>query len=105
MGRTPFGSPVALSMARKTNRTCNSTKAKRRHLTRKEAGTLSVKAFFRRLVRNALRLTAALLTIAAFPYLGGLLCTLELQGPRHPALPAPTLQRPQFGPPFSPAPP
>src|SRR6266403_1488355 len=89
-------------MPRKTNRTRNSTKAKTRHLTRKEAGTMSVKAFFRRLVRRLLRLTAALLAIAAFAYLGGLLWTLELQAPRYPALPAPKIQGHQLVLPFSP---
>src|SRR5467141_192235 len=89
-------------MPRKTNRTRNSTKAKTRHLTRKEAGTMSVKAFFRRLVRRLLRLTAALLAIAAFAYLGGLLWTLELQAPRYPALPAPKIRGHQLVLPFSP---
>src|SRR5467141_1384422 len=89
-------------MPRKTNRTRSRTKAKRRHLTRKEAGTMSVRGFFRRLVRNVLRLTAALLTIAAFAYLGGLLWTLELQTPRYPALPAPNIQGHQLVLPFSP---
>src|SRR5713226_2569368 len=102
MGRTVYGSPVALSMARKTNRTRNNAMAKHRHLTRKEAGTMSVKAFFRRLVRNVLRFTAALLTIAAFAYLGGLLWTLELQTPRYPTLPAPKIQGHQLVLQFSP---
>src|SRR5467141_92535 len=89
-------------MPRKTNRTRSRTKAKRRHLTRKEAGTMSVRGFFRRLVRNVLRLTAALLTIAAFAYLGGLRWTLELQTPRYPALPAPKIQGHRLVLPFSP---
>jgi len=63
---------------------------------------MSVKAFFRRLVRRLLRLTAALLAIAAFAYLGGLLWTLELQAPRYPALPAPKIQGHQLVLPFSP---
>src|SRR5438445_13592146 len=76
-------------MPRKTNRTRSNAKAKVRHLTRKGAGAMSVRGFFRRLVRNLLRLTAALLTIAASAYLGGLLWTLDLPAPRYPVLPAP----------------
>jgi len=63
---------------------------------------MSVRGFFRRLVRNVLRLTAALLTIAAFAYFGGLLWTLELQAPRYPALPAPKIQDHRLVLPFSP---
>src|SRR6266436_7007304 len=63
---------------------------------------MSAKAFFRRLVRNVLRLTAALLTIAAFAYLGGLLWTLELQTPRYPTLPAPKIQGHRLVLPFAP---
>src|SRR5213083_255924 len=98
----PFGSPVALAMPRKTNRTRNSKQAKARHLRRREAGTMSVRAFFRRLVRNVARLTAALLTVAAFAYLGGLLWTLELQAPGYPALPAPKIRGHQLVLQFSP---
>src|SRR5260370_1905784 len=97
----PFGSPVALSMPRKTNRTRHNSKAKARHLTRKEAGTMSVKAFFRRLVRNVLRLTAVLLTIAAFAYLGALLWTLQFPPPPYPAPPPPHIQAHHPPPPFS----
>src|SRR3989475_2536777 len=89
-------------MPRKTNCAHNSPKAKVRHLTRKGAGSMSGKGFFRRLVRNLLRLTAALLTIAASAYLGGLLWTLDLPAPRYPALPAPKIQGHRLGLPFSP---
>src|SRR5258708_7402909 len=89
-------------MPRKTNRTRNSTRAKARHLTRREARTMSVRAFFRRLVRSVVRLTAALLTVAAFAYLGGLLWTLELQAPRYPSFPAPKIRGHQLVLPFSP---
>ncbi len=63
---------------------------------------MSAKRFFRRLVRDFLRLTAALLTIAAGAYLGGLLWTLDLQAPRYPALPAPKIQGNHLVLPFSP---
>src|SRR6266704_802916 len=89
-------------MPRKTNRTRSNAKAKVRHLTRKGAGAMSVRAFFRRLVRNLLRLTVAVLTIAASAYLGGLLWTLDLPAPRYPALPAPKIQGHRLVLPFSP---
>ncbi len=63
---------------------------------------MSVRGLFRRLVRNVLRLTAALLTIAVFAYLGGLLWTLELQTPRYPTLPAPKIRSNRLVLPFSP---
>jgi len=63
---------------------------------------MSVRGFFRRLVRNLLRLTAALLTIAASAYLGGLLWTLDLPAPRYPVLPAPKIQGHRLVLPFSP---
>ena len=63
---------------------------------------MSVRGFFRRLGRNLLRLTAALLTIAVFAYLGGLLWTLELPALRYPALPAPKIQGQRLVLPFSP---
>ena len=63
---------------------------------------MSVRRFFRRLGRSLLRLTAALSTIAAFAYLGGLLWTLELPAPRYPALPAPKMQGHRLVLPFSP---
>jgi len=63
---------------------------------------MSGKGFFRRLVRNLLRLTVALLTIAASAYLGGLLWTLDLPAPRYPVLPAPKIQGHRLVLPFSP---
>src|SRR6266852_552096 len=89
-------------MPRKTKRTRNNTKAKVRHLTRKEARSMSGRGFFRRLGRNLLRLTAALLTIVAFAYLGGLLWPLDLHTPRYPAIPAPRIQGNRLVLPFSP---
>src|SRR5437899_5893292 len=89
-------------MPRKTNRTRSNAKAKVRHLTRKGAGAMSVRGFFRRLVRNLLRFTVALLTIAASAYLGGLLWTLDLPAPRYSVLPAPKIQGHRLVLPFSP---
>ncbi len=63
---------------------------------------MSGRKFFQRLVRNFLRLTAALLTIAAGAYLGGLLWTLDLQAPHYPTLPAPKIQGNRLVLPFSP---
>jgi len=61
-----------------------------------------VKRLFRRLLRGLLRLTALLLFVAAFAYLGGLLWTLDLPALRYPALPAPQIQDHRLVLPFSP---
>src|SRR5260370_803194 len=89
-------------MPRKTKRAPNYPRPRARHLRRKEVRSMSGRGFFRRLVRNLLRLTAALLTIAAFAYLGGLLWTLELPAPRYPVLPAPKIHCDRLVLPFSP---
>src|SRR5258708_6173105 len=58
--------------------------------------------FFRRLVRDLLCLTAALLAFAACAYTDYRLWPLDLQAPRYPALPAPKIQRNQLVLPFAP---
>ena len=63
---------------------------------------MSGREFFRRLARFFLRLTAALVTVAACAYLGGLLWTLSLPAPPYPALPAPKIQGKRLVLPFSP---
>src|SRR5258707_12498540 len=88
-------------MPRKSKRAPNYPRPRVRHLTRKEARSMSVRGFFRRLGSRLLRFTAALSTIAAFAYLGGLLWTLELPAPRYPALPAPKMRGHRLVLPFS----
>jgi hypothetical protein len=61
-----------------------------------------VKRLFRGLLRGLLRLTALLLFVAAFAFLGGLLWTSTLPAPRYPALPSPKLQGNHLVLPFSP---
>jgi hypothetical protein len=57
---------------------------------------------FRRFLRGLLRLSALLLFVAAFAYLGGLLWTSDLPTLGYPALPAPKLQGNRLVLPFSP---
>jgi hypothetical protein len=64
---------------------------------------MSVMGFFRRLFISLLRLTALLVFVAAFAYLGGLLWTLELPAPQYPALPTPKFQGSRLVLPFSPS--
>jgi hypothetical protein len=61
-----------------------------------------VKRLFRAFLRGLLRLTALLLFIAAFAFLGGLLWTSTLPAPQYPALPAPRIQGHRLLLPFSP---
>jgi hypothetical protein len=63
---------------------------------------MSAQGFFRRLVRNVLCLTAALLAFAACAYTDYRLWPLDLQAPRYPALPAPRIQGNQLVLPFAP---
>jgi hypothetical protein len=63
---------------------------------------MSARGFFRRLVRNLLCLTAALLTFAACAYTDYRLWPLDLQAPRYPALPAPKIRGNQLVLPFAP---
>ena len=63
---------------------------------------MSARRFFRRLVRNLLCLTAALLAFAACAYTDYRLWPLDLQAPRCPALPAPKIQGGQLVLPFAP---
>src|SRR5229473_736437 len=63
---------------------------------------MSARRFFRRLVRNLLCLTAALLTFAACAYTDYRLWPLDLQAPRYPVLPAPKIQGNQLVLPFAP---
>jgi hypothetical protein len=63
---------------------------------------MSVKRFFRGLVRGLVHLAALVLFVAASVYLGGLLRTLDLQAARYPALPAPQIQGHRLVLPFSP---
>jgi hypothetical protein len=63
---------------------------------------MSARGFFRRLVRNLLCLTAALLAFAACAYTDYRLWPLDLQAPRYPALPAPKIQGNQLVLPFAP---
>jgi hypothetical protein len=62
----------------------------------------TVKRLFRALLRGFVRLTALLLFVAAFAFLGGLLWTSTLPPPEYPALPAPRIQGHQLLLPFSP---
>src|SRR6266481_3019743 len=89
-------------MSRKTNRGRHNPSPKARHLTRKEASAMSARGFLRRLVRNVLCLTAALLAFAACAYTDYRLWPLDLQAPRYPALPAPRIQGNQLVLPFAP---
>jgi hypothetical protein len=61
-----------------------------------------VKQLFRALLRGLFRLTALLLFVAAFAFLGGLLWTSTLPPPQYPALPAPRIQGHRLVLPFSP---
>jgi len=63
---------------------------------------MSARGFFRRLVRNLLCLTAALLAFAACAYTDYRLWPLDLQAPRYPSLPAPKIQGNQLVLPFAP---
>src|SRR5712692_3196364 len=63
---------------------------------------MSARRFFRRLVRNLLCLTAALLAFAACAYTDYRLWPLDLQAPRYPALPAPKIQSNRLILPFAP---
>jgi len=63
---------------------------------------MSARSFFRRLVRNVLCLTAALLAFAACAYTDYRLWPLDLQAPRYPVLPAPKIQGNQLVLPFAP---
>ena len=63
---------------------------------------MSARGFFRRLVRNVLCLTAALLAFTACAYTDYRLWPLDLQAPRYPALPAPKIQGNQLVLPFAP---
>jgi hypothetical protein len=63
---------------------------------------MSARGFFRRLVRNLLCLTAALLAFAACAYTDYRLWPLDLQAPRYPALPAPKIRGNQLVLPFAP---
>src|SRR6266446_3275965 len=89
-------------MSRKTNRGRHNPSPKARHLTRKEASAMSARGFLRRLVRNVLCLTAALLAFAACAYTDYRLWPLDLQAPRYPVLPAPKFQGNQLVLPFAP---
>ena len=62
----------------------------------------TVKRLFRAFLRGLLRLTALLLFVAAFAFLGGLLWTSTLPPPQYPALPAPKIQGNHVLLPFSP---
>jgi hypothetical protein len=61
-----------------------------------------VKRLFRAFLRGLLRLTALLLFVATFAFLGGLLWTSTLPAPQYPALPAPNIQGNRLVLPFSP---
>jgi hypothetical protein len=63
---------------------------------------MSVRGFIRRLVRNVLCLTAALLAFAACAYTDYRLWPLDLQAPRYPLLPAPKIKGNQLVLPFAP---
>jgi hypothetical protein len=63
---------------------------------------MSVRGFFRQLVRNVLCLTAAVLAFAACAYTDYRLWPLDLQAPRYPALPAPRIRGNQLVLPFAP---
>ena len=63
---------------------------------------MSGRRFFRKLVRNFLCLTAALLTFTACAYTDYRLWPLDLEAPRYPAFPAPKLQGNQLVLPFAP---
>src|SRR5260370_17673439 len=63
---------------------------------------MSGSKFFRRLVRYALCLTAALLAFAACAYTDYRLWPLDLHAPRYPALPAPQIQGNRVVLPFAP---
>jgi hypothetical protein len=63
---------------------------------------MSARGFFRRLVRNVLCLTAALLAFAACAYTDYRLWPLDLQAPRYPVLLAPKIQNNQLVLPFAP---
>jgi hypothetical protein len=63
---------------------------------------MSANGFFRRLVRNVLCLTAALLAFAACAYTDYRLWPLDLEAPRYPVLPAPKIQNNQLVLPFAP---
>src|SRR6266436_261404 len=89
-------------MSRKTNRGRHNPSPKARHLTRKEASAMSARGFLRRLVRNVLCLTAALLAFAACAYTDYRLWPLDLQAPRYPVLPAPKIQGHRLVLPFAP---
>src|SRR5882724_7842482 len=89
-------------MSRKTNRGRHNPSPKARHLTRKEASAMSARGFLRRLVRNVLCLTAALLAFAACAYTDYRLWPLDLGVPRYPTLPTPKVQSNQLIVPFAP---
>ena len=63
---------------------------------------MSARGFFRRLVRNVLCLSAALLAFAACAYTDYRLWPLDLQAPRYPVLPAPKIKDNQLVLPFAP---
>jgi hypothetical protein len=63
---------------------------------------MSARGFLRRLVRNLLCLTAALLAFAACAYTDYRLWPLDLQAPRYPVLPAPKIQGNHLVLPFAP---
>src|SRR5260370_11080568 len=79
-------------MPQKTNRSRNNEKAESRHPTRKEARSMSVRRFFRRLGRHFLCFSAGLLAFAACAYTDYRLWPLDLPARRYPALPAPKIQ-------------
>jgi hypothetical protein len=63
---------------------------------------MSGRKFFRKLVRNSLCLTAALLTFTACAYTDYRLWPLDLDAPRYPSLPSPKLQGDRLVLPFAP---
>jgi hypothetical protein len=73
-----------------------------RYPRRKEAGAMSRRKFFRKLVRSLLCVTAGLLAFAACAYTDYRLWPLDLQIPRYPALPAPRFEGNRLTLPFAP---
>src|SRR2546425_12940572 len=69
---------------------------------RKEPRAMSVRKFFRKLVRNLLCLVAGLSAFAACAYTDYRLWPLDLQAPRYPAFPAPAIQGNRLVLPFTP---
>ena len=63
---------------------------------------MSGRNLFRKIVRNFLCLTAALLTFTACAYTDYRLWPLDLEAPRYPALPAPKFQGNRLALPFAP---